>query len=294
MRPEIGCWLKTGWSACVSSSSPRSRPVTTWVIERPSSRVTTSSGSASNAAYWLVNSVSPPCSRDAHRTQRGVRRWHPQVARVDVERAPRWRRAALVGDHVEVREAGDRRLARRERQLAEPTQEGHERRRRRPAGRGSRRRRAAPAGSSSSTASARVRSRRSTSVTSTPTGSRTACFTLGSSRDRRAAACATLVRNSTSRRDPGGLRHHRDHALLGERAVEPGLEEPRLARGVDAEVEQAVVAAAQRPVAGPGRSPDPLGDRVVGIHDPGVLGVLGHQRQVAPSPGRRTARSLSA
>lgn len=76
-----------------------------------------------------------------------------------------------------------------------------------------------------------------------------------------------------------------DDALPREGAVEPSLQEPRAPLRVDAEVEQAVVAAAEGLVAAAGRRPDRsvIGSAWSTIH--AVLAVLAASRRPdVPSP----------
>ena len=88
-------------------------------------------------------------------------------------------------------------------------------------------------------------------------------------------------RRTAGRRDARCRRHDRDDAGRRERTVGTRFEEPRVAIRIDAEVEQAVVTAAQRVMAAAGGLPHPLGDRIVFAYHPCSLGVLGHQEQLA-------------
>ena len=69
--------------------------------------------------------------------------------------------------------------------------------------------------------------------------------------------------NSSPDLDTRGGGHRRDDAAAGERAVQARLEEPRAPGGIDAEVEQAVVPAAEGDVRGPGGRADHRDGRVV-------------------------------
>ena len=80
--------------------------------------------------------------------------------------------------------------------------------------------------------------------------------------------------------------HGANHAIRRERAIGRGLDKPDIARLIDAEIEQAVIAAAQR---GEGLARGALQGRhhrVVLVHDPGAVRRLGHELQAAIRGGR--------